>query len=268
MDGIGIFDSGVGGLTVLKALKDVLPTEKFYYLGDTARVPYGTKSRDTVVKYALQNAKFLISLGIKYLVVACNTASAYALAELKEKLPIPVIGVIEPGVQEALRTTVSGRIGVIGTKATISSRAYYDEIKRNRPEAEVFQKATPLFVPLAEEGMFHHPITIEVAEMYLEEMRKKNIDTLILGCTHYPLLKKSIATVMGKGVRLVDSAEAIAYHIKEYLSLNNYVGRSSGEVKYFVTDSPESFRRVGEMFIGEEIDDIELIDIGNCHEEK
>ncbi len=263
MEGIGIFDSGVGGLTVLRALKRALPTEKFYYLGDTARVPYGTKSRKTVVRYALQNARFLHSLGIKYLVVACNTASAYALEDLEEQLPIPVIGVIIPGVKEALSVT-SGKIGIIGTKATIGSGAYYKEIKKYVPEIEVYQKATPLFVPLAEEGMFEHPITLEVAKMYLEGMKNKGIDTLILGCTHYPLLKKSIAKIMGANVQLVDSAEAIARHIKEYLSMNNNMGTSYGEVKYFVTDSPDAFKRVGEIFLGEEINDIEQIDIGNC----
>ncbi len=266
MKGIGIFDSGVGGLTVLKELKKTLPTEKFYYLGDTARVPYGTKSQVTVIKYALQNAKFLLSLGIKFLVVACNTASSYALNVLEEELPIPVIGVVKPGVQEALSVT-RGRIGVIGTSATIASKSYFNEIKKHAPEIEVFQKACPLFVPLAEEGLFYHPITLQVAEMYLEELKEKNIDTLILGCTHYPMLKKAISEIMGKNVVLVDSAQAIAKHIKKYLVLNNNVGNFSGEIKFFVTDSPENFKEVGEKFLGEKIEEISQIDIGNRHEE-
>ena len=265
MDGIGIFDSGVGGLTVLRALKEALPSERFYYLGDTARVPYGTKSGRTVIKYAFQNANFLLSEGIKYLVVACNTASSYAVSELAEKLPVPVIGVIEPGVEEALSVT-KGRIGVIGTSSTIFSGSYYREIKKHEPSVEVFQKACPLFVPLAEEGLFYHPITLQAAEMYLRELKEKNVDTLILGCTHYPMLKRSIGEVMGSGVTLIDSAEAIARHIRDYLSLKNNFGNSSGEVKYFVTDSPENFKKVGELFLGEKIEDIELVDIGNCHE--
>ncbi len=260
MEGIGVFDSGVGGLTVLKALRKALPGEFFYYLGDTARVPYGTKSGETVVKYAMQNAKFLVSVGIKYLVVACNTASSYALDVLRKELSIPVIGVIRPGAEEAVPVT-RGKIGVIGTRSTILSGSYLREIKKIRPDVEVFQKATPLFVPLAEEGMFYHPITLSVAEMYLAEMRDRKVDTLILGCTHYPLLKKAISEVMGSDVRLVDSAESIARHIKEYLKITNNLSNSSGGVKYFVTDSPESFKRVGEMFMGEEIEDIELIDI-------
>ncbi|MGH7885554.1 MAG: glutamate racemase, partial [Thermodesulfobacteriota bacterium] len=202
---IGIFDSGIGGLTVAKEIIKHLPYENIVYLGDTARVPYGTKSRETVIKYAESNSRFLLSKGIKLLVVACNTASAYAIKALEAQLTIPVVGVIRPGAKKAVESTKNGRIGVIGTPSTIKSNAYPKVINKINPDITVFSKACPLFVPLAEEGWLQNDIARNVALEYLSELKKFDIDTLILGCTHYPLLKETIGEVIGKDVVLIDS---------------------------------------------------------------
>ena len=215
---IGVFDSGIGGLTVVRELLGRLPNEDIVYLGDTARVPYGTKSGKTVIKYSHSNADFLVSKDIKFLVVACNTASSVSIPSLNEKLDIPVIGVIEPGARKAAEITKSGRVGVIGTPATIRSSAYTKAINRHSTRIEIYTQACPLFVPLADEGWTEGQITEQIAEHYLGSLKEKDIDVLVLGCTHYPLLKNTIQKVMGDHITLVDSAEETALEINTILS--------------------------------------------------
>ncbi len=257
---IGIFDSGVGGLTVFKEVKRLLPTESIIYLGDTARVPYGIRSKETVTRYSIENTEFLLSKGIKLLVIACNTASSLSIDEIKKRCPVPVIGVIEPGARAALRVTKNRRIGIIGTEATIRSMAYPEVIKEIDGKVTVYSKACPLFVPLVEEGWFRGPATRLIAEHYLKELRDSGIDTLILGCTHYPLLKEVISEIMGREIRLIDSAVETALLVKKTLEekgLSNHSDRVF--YKFYVTDSPERFRIVGERFLGEPIEDVEKI---------
>lgn len=250
---IGVFDSGIGGLTVLKEIISLLPGEDTVYLGDTARVPYGTKSRETVIRYSLENSAFLRSQGVKLIVAACNTASAYAVEELSEALDIPVTGVIEPGARAALEASPSGRIGVIGTEGTIGSHAYSRIIKALRPGANVFEKACPLFVPIVEEGFLEEKATELIVEHYLEGLRGSGIEMLVLGCTHYPLLKGPIARAMGPGVGLIDSAKATATVVHEMLARSGLAksGKSgTASHRFFVTDSPGRFQRVGRIFFG------------------
>jgi len=260
---IGIFDSGVGGLTVVKEVVRLLPGERIIYLGDTARVPYGTKSSKTVVKYAQSNVRFLLSKGIKILVIACNTASAYSLDVLKETVEQPVIGVIEPGVKKALDTTRTGKIGVIGTPSTIKSNAYNTEIEKLDESAEVFSKACPLFVPLAEEGWHEGEIAHAVAEKYLDYFRNSDIDTLILGCTHYPLLKTTIQSVLGEKITLVDSAEETAKAVMNMLENRDLLGNNNSVSvrEFYLTDNSDSFLSIANRFLGKDIEDIQLIDI-------
>ncbi len=260
---IGVFDSGIGGLTVLREITRLLPLENTVYLGDTARVPYGSKSKETVEKYSMEDANFLLRHEIKLLVVACNTASAYALSRLKNGLEIPVIGVIEPGARAAVNATRVNRIGVIGTEGTIKSSAYCNAIKSINPNISTFVKACPLFVPLVEEGWATDEVTAVIAARYLDELKKSGIDTLVLGCTHYPLLKETIAKVMGKGVTLVDSAEATAVEVKRVLEEKGILnggtdGRGEGTRRFFVTDSPERFLTVGRRFFGDGLNQAEL----------
>lgn len=255
---IGIFDSGVGGLTVLKEVVRTLPQEDTIYLGDTARVPYGTKSPETVIRYSQQIARYLLSRDIKLLVVACNTASAVALASLQQELPIPVVGVIEPGARAAASVTRSGKVGVIGTAGTIASSAYTKAIKRINPEIEVVTRACPLFVPLAEEGWVDNEVARLTARLYLGDLKDQGVDTLVLGCTHYPILKDVIAEVMGAGVTLVDSAEQTALTVAQILSeqeLLRPVGEK-GNHHYYVTDIPAGFIRVGNRFLGGSLGDV------------
>ncbi|MCS6997944.1 MAG: glutamate racemase [Aquificaceae bacterium] len=244
---IGVFDSGVGGLTVLKALIRLYPQVDFAYLGDTARVPYGDKSAQTVIRYSLECADFLLGEGIELLVVACNTASSYALNVLKEHLSIPVFGVIEPGVRRALRTTQRGRIGVIGTRATVSSGVYKRLLEANG--VEVFQKACPLFVPLVEEGILQGNIAKEVVRYYLSELKDRNIDTLILGCTHYPLLRPVIEEFMGRSVSVVDSAESLALEIGSYVE-----NSGSSTLNLFFTDRSPGLDALIELILGKSVD--------------
>lgn len=261
---IGIFDSGIGGLTVVKEIVNCLPSENIIYLGDTARVPYGTKSAQTVVKYAESNAHFLVSRGIKMLVVACNTASAYAIGALEDKVAVPVVGVIKPGAKKAVESTRIGKVGVIGTPSTINSSAYTKEIKKLDPDVTVFTKACPLFVPLAEEGWVNNSISKSIAREYLAELNETGIDTLILGCTHYPILKETIASVMGDNVTLVDSAEAISAEVVNLL-VDRVKKNSSGTKKtlreYYLTDNSETFLSVANNFLGEKIESVNLVDI-------
>jgi len=248
---IGVFDSGVGGLTVLKALKELLPSENLIYFGDTARVPYGTKSPRTIIRYSLENTKLLMSFDVKMVVVACNTSSSYALEILKSEFPFPVIGVVRPGAKLAVRRSRSGRIGVIGTEATIKSGAYRKAIVSVNPFAEVYEKACPLFVPLIEEGWLDDPITEEVAKRYLNSLLKRKIDTLVLGCTHYPLIKGILKRICGEEVELIDSAEAVAEEVCRVLPAKREDG--VGAVRILVSDKTERFERVAKMIMGESI---------------
>ena len=255
---IGIFDSGVGGLTVLREIMLALPQEDTLYFGDTARVPYGTKSPETVTRYAGEIASFLIKRDIKLLVVACNTASAVALPTLKRQLSIPVVGVIEPGARRAVEVTRSGRIGVIGTAATIRSSAYTRAIKRLKADAEVLTRACPLFVPLAEEGWTDNQVARLTAQTYLQELKEAAVDTLVLGCTHYPLLKPMIADVLGSGVTLVDSAEETARTVAAILADKRLLRplAEKGYHSYYVSDVPAGFVRVGNRFLGGKLGDV------------
>lgn len=260
---IGVFDSGVGGLTVMDALMRRLPNESLIYLGDTARVPYGTKSAETVIRYAKGCAGILVSRGIKLLVVACNTASAYAIDALGQELEIPVLGVIEPGARRAVAATANGRIGVIGTVGTIRSERYQKAIKSLEPASRVFCKACPLFVPLAEEGWTTGSVPLLTASAYLSELLHQEIDTLVLGCTHYPLLKRTIAETVGPRVTLVDSAEATSEAVAEALSERRALCGAGAPAQrtFLVTDDPDSFARIGRRFLNDAITDIEWVDV-------
>jgi glutamate racemase len=266
---VGIFDSGVGGLTVLRELNRVIPQEDTIYFGDTARVPYGTKSPETVTRYAHEITSFLVRRDIKLLVVACNTASAVALPSLKRHFPIPVVGVIEPGARRAVEVSRSGRIGVIGTAGTIRSSAYTRAIKRLNPQAEVLTRACPLFVPLAEEGWVDNQVARLTAQTYLQELKDAGIDTLVLGCTHYPLLKPVIAEVMGTGVTLVDSAAETALTVAGILRQKKMLRPASekGNHHYYVSDIPAGFIRVGNRFLGGRLGDVYQVNLDEDGEE-
>jgi glutamate racemase len=257
---IGVFDSGIGGLTVLKELLEHLPGESFVYFGDTARVPYGTKSGDTVRRFSRENVRFLLDRGVKSVVVACNTASAEALPMLQREFAVPIVGVIEPGVRAAAAASKNGRIGVIGTAATIRSGAYQAGIALLRGEADVTAAPCPLFVPLAEEGWVDHPITEMVAREYLGEFRTRDIDTLVLGCTHYPLLKRVIGRVMGQSVELVDSAVETAREMKRVIHSRDIVGgKGNGEFTVILSDTSPTFEDIARRFLGRDIPAIELV---------
>lgn len=260
---IGIFDSGVGGLTVAKEVLSKIPDESIIYLGDTARVPYGTKSKRTIIKYAESNVNFLLSKGIKILIVACNTASAHAVTLLKEKLEIPVLGVIEPGVKKAAAITKNGKIGIIGTPSTIKSNAYQSKLLEINPELEIFSKACPLFVPIAEEGWQKSDVAMLTTEKYLSELKDSGIDVLILGCTHYPLLKDTISKFMGKNVSLIDSAEETAFVADKILNNENIrtKAKDSKQDEYFLTDTADTFIKVAKNFLGENITEVKVVDI-------
>ena len=266
---IGIFDSGVGGLTVLREIVKALPQEDTIYFGDTARVPYGTKSPETVTRYAREITSFLMGRDIKLLVVACNTASAVALPVLKRLFRIPVVGVIEPGARKAVQVTRTGRIGVIGTAGTIRSSAYTRAIKRLSPGAEVITRACPLFVPLAEEGWTDNQVARLTAQAYLHELKDAGVDTLVLGCTHYPLLKPLIAEVMGKDVLLVDSAEETARTVAAILEEKGLVRPPAeiGNHHYYVSDVPASFIRVGNRFLGGKLGDVYQVELDGAEGE-
>ncbi|MCP4482734.1 MAG: glutamate racemase [bacterium] len=250
--GIGIFDSGLGGLTVMKAIKEALPCENIIYFGDTARVPYGNKSPETIKRFAKEMTDFLCSKNIKILVVACNTASAFALEYLKTILDIPVVGVIEPGSKSALEVTKTKKIGVIGTKGTINSGVYENILSRLDSTVEVQVKACPLFVPLVEEGWVENKITEDIAKQYLADLT--GIDTLILGCTHYPILKKVIENILGDSVIIVDSAIETAQVVRNTIKLNAMEQKAcQGQSEFFVSDDPGKFREVSRKFLDEDI---------------
>ncbi len=260
---VGIFDSGVGGLTVVKEVLKLMPFEDVVYLGDTARVPYGIRSKETVTRYAIENTEFLLSIGIKMIIIACNTVSAVAIEEVSSRVDIPVVGVIKPGALAALRVTRNHRIGVIGTETTINSSTYQRELKKLDPDIEVFVKACPLFVPLVEEGLTGGEIAELVVRYYLDEMKDNGIDTLVLGCTHYPLLKAVIRDVVGPEVVLIDSAVETAEAARDILKEIDLLRQTnpSPSRRFFVTDSPERFRSVGERFLGQSLDMVEKVQI-------
>jgi glutamate racemase len=252
---IGIFDSGVGGLTVLHAVLGALPNEHLIYLGDTGRYPYGSRSAEIVTRYAMESADFLVERRLKLLVIACNTAAAAALETLRARVPVPVIGVVEPGARAAVGATRNGRVGVIGTEAVIGSGAYTRALRAQSPKLELFTRACPLFVPLAEEGWTEGPVVRSVADTYLSSLARSGIDTLILGCTHYPLLKPLIAEVMGPSVTLVDSAEETAREVAARLEQEGTARAvGPGSTSFFVTDAPDRFVRIGQRFLGARVE--------------
>ena len=251
---IGVFDSGIGGLTVLQKIIETLPKENTVYLGDTARAPYGTKSVETVLRYSFENTEFLVQKGVKAVVVACNTSTAIALTQLRDSLSIPVIGVIEPGVRRAIKSTKNKKVGVIGTEATIQSGAYTRALKEADGGVEVYSRACPLFVPLVEEGWTDNDVVEMTVKAYLGSLKQSGIDALILGCTHYPLLKKAIREFIGSGVRLVDSAEETAREVETTLKTAVLTRRTGeGIHSFFVTDAPDRFIEVGRRFLGEKV---------------
>lgn len=277
---IGIFDSGVGGLTVYRALHEGLPQERFVYLGDTARVPYGTKSLPTVERYAVENARFLEARGIKLLVVACNTASALALPAIRASVAVPVIGVIEPGAKAAVEASEGGRIGIIATEATVRSGAYSRAIRELTPTAEVLERACPLFVALAEEGWAESDVARQVAAEYLTDLGSERVDALVLGCTHYPILRRVIQETVGRDVRLIDSGEAAAKSVESLLERENLRRRgfdtATGQLlkerarerrlcddldHFYVTDAEERFARVAERFLGSAPTRLEAVEV-------
>lgn len=253
---IGVFDSGIGGLTVVRALFKTLPHERIVYFGDTARVPYGSKTKETVTRFSIQNVRFLLEQKVKIVVVACNTASALSLAELEQRFSLPVIGVIHPGAQAAVQATKTDRIGVIGTRATIASGAYEQAIRKAKPTALVYGQACPLFVPLAEEGWCDGLVAERVAGEYLRPLVESGVDCLLLGCTHYPLLAGVIAGVMGGGVTLVDSAAATAQAARRLLAEKGLLqlGTEKPRHGFYVSDRPLKFSEVAERFLGEPLE--------------
>jgi len=272
---IGIFDSGVGGLTVYRALHERLPDEHFVYLGDTARVPYGTKSLSTVERYAIENARFLEAHGIKLLVVACNTASALALPAIREAVRVPVVGVIEPGARAAVQIAAEKRIGVIATEATVQSGAYARAIRKINSVIYVIERACPLFVPLAEEGWAETDVARSVAEQYLKDLKKKDVGALVLGCTHYPILRNLISEVIGSEVPLIDSGEAAALEVEALLKSSRLLspdGNSDTQETrerqlcddldhFYVTDAAERFAKVAERFLGTAPSVLEAVEV-------
>jgi glutamate racemase len=260
---IGVFDSGLGGLTVVRELRRLLPSEEILYLGDLAHLPYGTKSTDEIRRRSTECARFLMKKKIKALVIACNSASSVAYDDLLRTLPVPVLDVIAPAVEEAIAVTRNQKIGVIATYATIESRSYAKALSGRSPDAEYFLKPCPLFVPLAEEGWLEGAIADAAARKYLAPIKKKGVDTLILGCTHYPLLKKAIAKVMGTKVRLVDSAVPTALRLKALLQKKGllYSKARHALLRIFVTDFVRNFARIGESFLGEKLKSVKLVKI-------
>lgn len=263
---IGIFDSGVGGLTVAREIMRNIPNERIVYFGDTARVPYGSKSKETILRYSRQIVRFLETQDVKAIVVACNTASAFALEEIRHELDIPMIGVVKPGAKVACEVTRNNRIGVIGTRGTIASGLYAEFIREIKPDAQVIGKACPLFVPLVEENMLKDPVTAEMAERYLKELKEQDIDTLILGCTHYPLLRSVIREVMGERVTLVNPAYETACGLKELLEQENLMNSQKPDFagsphRFFVSDAAESFRDFANSILPVDIDSTQKINI-------
>lgn len=247
---IGIFDSGVGGLTVVKEAIKVMPKENIVYFGDTARVPYGSKSKETVFKFSCQIIRFLKTQNVKAIIIACNTVSSNCYEGLKDEFKdIPIIEVVKHGVNSVIKTTKSGKIGIIGTESTINSKEYEKQIKKYLKNAQVFSKACPLFVPLAEEGWFENSVTIDTAKIYLDELIKDNIDSLILGCTHYPLLENSIRSVIGEKINIINPAFETSVKMKDYIESKNIKNENGGTYKFFVSDESEKFNFICSLLL-------------------
>ena len=260
---VGIFDSGVGGLTVAREVMRNIPQERIVYFGDTARVPYGNKSKETIIRYSRQIIRFLMTQGVKAIVVACNTASAFALEEIKKEIEIPILGVVQPGAKVACAATKNKKIGVIGTEGTVRSQIYTKFVQQWDPEIQVIGKACPLFVPLVEEGWLKDPVTDEVAQRYLSELKEKEIDTLVLGCTHYPLLRSTVRKVMGDDVTLVNPAYETAIDLQRILQSNALDNRGDGDVHYefYSSDAPVKFKNFANAILPCNINWIEHINI-------
>jgi glutamate racemase len=259
---IGIFDSGVGGLTVFKELQKALPRENLIYFGDTAHVPYGSKSKETVIKFSTNNILFLLRKKVKMVVVACNTASALALDNLKDIFSVPMLGVIEAGVNKALQVSKNKKIAVIGTKATVKSRSYEKEIYKKDKSAKIYTNSCPLFVPMVEDGMLAGDLVDRIVGMYLKDLKNKGVDTLILGCTHYPLLKSRIAAYL-KGVHIIDSAEEVAFYSKIVLMERGLLNPREGKGKkeFYVTDEPDGFSKLAGLFLKETIEKPKVVNV-------
>ena len=265
---IGVFDSGVGGLTVAREIMRQIPNERIVYFGDTARVPYGSKSKDNIIKFSRQIIRFLQTENVKAIVIACNTASALALDEMQQEFDLPILGVVKPGAKVAVETTANKRIGLIGTEANIRSGVYKRYIKSLDDEAKVFEKACPLFVPLVEEGWLHDDITLQVASRYLEELKEKDIDTLIMGCTHYPLIRSTIRKVMGDKVNLVNPAYETAIELKNLLERDNLANKCdvdspSSMYRFYVSDAEEKFKLFANSILPFDITMTKQINIEN-----
>jgi glutamate racemase len=264
---IGVFDSGIGGLTVVKEIMNQIPGEDIIYFGDTARLPYGSKSRKTVTTYTRQIVRFLMNKDVKAIVIACNTASAFALEAVKSEVDIPIIGVVKPGANEAAKTTRNGRIGVIGTVGTIQSGIYNEILSKTNPMVKVFGKACPLFVPLVEEGLIDDPVTFEMAKRYISVLMDKDIDTLVLGCTHYPLLRKTIRKIVGEEIVLVNPAYETAKSLRDVLVDNGLINDSAHKPnhEFYVSDGAEKFRQFANTILPcevKETTDINIEELG------
>jgi glutamate racemase len=260
-DPIGVFDSGIGGLTVVRALMEELPSENIVYFGDTARVPYGVKSVETITRYATEITAFLLDKKVKALIVACNTMAAVAFQAIEILSPVPLLGVVEAGAKRAVLQTQNKRVGIIGTPTTIASNAYPNAISTYDPGIKVFSQSCPLFVPLVEEGWLDHQATRLTAEEYLGPLMTENIDTLVLACTHYPLLKPLLREVLGNRIQLVDSAETISKQTRELFGEKHLLNREGKppEYRFYVTDAPERFREVGERFLGQALSKVTVV---------
>ncbi|CUH93849.1 glutamate racemase [Herbinix luporum] len=260
---IGVFDSGVGGLTVVKEIMNQIPGETIIYFGDTARLPYGSKSKKTIITYTRQIVRFLMRKGVKAIVIACNTASAFALETIKDEIDIPIIGVVKPGAKVAARTTLNGKVGVIGTEGTIQSGIYNRFLSKTNPKVTVFGKACPLFVPLVEEGLIDDPITFEMARRYIGELLDKDIDTLVLGCTHYPLLRETIRKVVGDEIFLVNPAYETAKCLAAVLTEHNLRNDTTQALnhKFYVSDGAEKFKRFANTILPCEVMETKDINI-------
>ncbi len=260
---IGVFDSGLGGLTAVKELVKLLPGEDIIYFGDTGRVPYGTRSKETIIKYTKQDIAFLKSFSPKAIICACGTASSVALPEI-EKSEIPVIGVVEPTAKKAVESTKNKKIGILGTSGTIKSKSYEKAIKELMPDAKIFSSPCTLFVPLVENGYLEHEATYLIAKEYLKVVKDAKVDTLILGCTHYPLLYNVIKDIMGEEVTLIDAGKEAALYAKEHLLKQNLLSENqNGEIKFFTSDSGEDFIKTAELFLNSKVDKIEKVLIEN-----
>ena len=261
---IGVFDSGLGGLTAVKELMQRLPKENIVYFGDTGRVPYGTRSNETIIKYASQDIRFLLNFNIKLIVVACGTASSVALEQMRAQFKVPIVGVVKPAVEKAIALTRNKRIGIIGTPSTISSKSYVRSIAQIAPDVHTVDKACPLFVPLVENGYIDNQVARLVTQEYLEPLKQEQVDTLIMGCTHYPLLKDTISAVMGKSVTLVDSGAETAKYVRDILEKKSALANeaSKKQYRYFVSDSVKHFEEIGSLFLQKEIQNcVDKVDI-------